>query len=273
MFFFVLFPLITFQSSPIFLYSFPAYRCPILFFLCHSTYSHVSSSTTQCCLPSGIVFLFNVVLLLSWFSASIWFLYIFPFFLSIFAHLWTIIVYFIAESLQLSLFCLFVFFFSVFIAQETIQRLINNCKSFNLQKKHMGTYSTHFFLRIVWFNHLENVRVRQRFVQISLRWFTMKGNETLMLYYYLIYNVHCTLKQVSNYGMIEVTLCKVYWWFHLKGQQQLQKWHANTLFLFTEFECPCSDNEITLMVIIAVLGVIIILLVAVIIWQQRKLSK
>ncbi|XP_015765383.1 PREDICTED: platelet-derived growth factor receptor alpha-like isoform X2 [Acropora digitifera] len=39
----------------------------------------------------------------------------------------------------------------------------------------------------------------------------------------------------------------------------------------TEFECPCSDNEITLMVIIAVLGVIIILLVAVIIWQHRKL--
>ena len=52
-----------------------------------------------------------------------------------------------------------------------------------------------------------------------------------------------------------------------------QKWHENTLFLFTEFECPCSGNEITLMVIIAVLGVIIILLVAVIIWQQRKLSK
>jgi len=40
-----------------------------------------------------------------------------------------------------------------------------------------------------------------------------------------------------------------------------------------KFKCTCSDDEITLMVIIAVLGVIIIFLVAVIIWQQRKLSK
>ncbi|XP_044171636.1 fibroblast growth factor receptor 2-like [Acropora millepora] len=38
-----------------------------------------------------------------------------------------------------------------------------------------------------------------------------------------------------------------------------------------EIKCTCSDNEITLLVIIGVLGIVIIVLIAVIIWQQRKL--
>ncbi|XP_067021800.1 fibroblast growth factor receptor-like isoform X3 [Acropora muricata] len=38
-----------------------------------------------------------------------------------------------------------------------------------------------------------------------------------------------------------------------------------------EIKCSCSDNNTTLLVIIGVLGMVIILLIAVIIWQQRKL--
>ncbi|KAK2547157.1 hypothetical protein P5673_033060, partial [Acropora cervicornis] len=41
----------------------------------------------------------------------------------------------------------------------------------------------------------------------------------------------------------------------------------------TEFKCSCPDNETTLSIVIGVLSIIIIVLIAVIIWQQRKLSK
>jgi len=39
----------------------------------------------------------------------------------------------------------------------------------------------------------------------------------------------------------------------------------------TETKCTCSDNETTLLVIIGFLGIVMIVLIAVIIWQQRKL--
>ena len=45
------------------------------------------------------------------------------------------------------------------------------------------------------------------------------------------------------------------------------------LIFFTEIKCTCSDNETTFLVIIGVLGIVIFVLLAVIIWQQRKLSK
>ncbi|XP_029205398.2 LOW QUALITY PROTEIN: tyrosine kinase receptor Cad96Ca-like [Acropora millepora] len=38
-----------------------------------------------------------------------------------------------------------------------------------------------------------------------------------------------------------------------------------------EIKCTCSDNETTLLVIIGVLGIVIIFLIIVIVWQQRKL--
>lgn len=47
----------------------------------------------------------------------------------------------------------------------------------------------------------------------------------------------------------------------------------DTLFFFTEIKCTCTDNKTTLLIVIGVLVTIIILLIAVIIWQHRKLSK